>query len=42
MFPANIAALTSIDERLPRPDRRPHAGEAEIRFRVRRLSRAGA
>jgi hypothetical protein len=42
MFPATFA-MTSIDDRLPRPDRRPHAREAEIRLRVRRLSsRAGA
>lgn len=42
MFPTYITT-TYIDERLPRPDRRANARDAEIRLRVRRLNtRAGA
>lgn len=40
MFPTYYD--TSHLDRLPRADRRPAAGDAEIRLRIRRLTRAGA
>ena len=42
MFP-DYTSTALLDDRLPRPDRRPNARAAEIRLRVRRLTaRAGA
>jgi hypothetical protein len=42
MFP-DYSSTLYIDDRLPRPDRRPSPRAAEIRLRVRRLTNhAGA
>lgn len=41
MFP-DYNTTVFFDDRLPRPDRRQSPREAEIRLRVRRLTRLGA